>query len=399
MGDIELDTINDSVNEGLQTTAMVNAPTPRLPGWCIFALGSLMAFLFLYVGVARPLTQELASMRVRFDSVEHAVSKLASHRGNVAKATQLVAMLAEQGRQSAAASKSMQDIRSLYRQVEAEAREARRLNSSLGNIRQLYAQLDADVDRAELATESLDTIRQLCSQIDVEADKAEWASEALAKVREVNDAVLENADEVAEAADALAAMERLHERLSQSWNTTYEARRATDDLIALEQDLIAHGADAEPAQAALDSLVSIRQQLDDQGHGVFTAQQRMEGLLILKDTVVKQTDDIADAIETLELTSDLQNQVHEAVDSFQRLRSWMIEVVALDPMLDRAMATLQPLTDLGNLRRISSEQLRQVARAMTDRNGAKLARNPLSTQDATNSASSPVLVSGVPAAE
>jgi hypothetical protein len=54
----------------------------------------------------------------------------------------------------------------------------------------------------------------------------------------------------------------------------------------------------------------------------------------------------------------------------------MVEVVAMEPMLKRVQQTLEPLTELGNLRRLDADQLRQVARQFTQSAGHQLARSP-----------------------
>ena len=105
------------------------------------------------------------------------------------------------------------------------------------------------------------------------------------------------------------------------------------------------------------------------------AQDRMDDLLSLKNTIINQTTNLADAIETLELSSDLAFQFREASNSFQQIRHWMIEVVSTGPMLDRAKRTLEPLTEITSLSRLNPRQLRAVARNLTQ--GFQIASKPV----------------------
>ena len=87
-----------------------------------------------------------------------------------------------------------------------------------------------------------------------------------------------------------------------------------------------------------------------------------------------QGENLSDAIETLERTVDLTQQYQEAAQSFEKVRRWMTEVVLLEPTLRRAMQTLEPITELGNLRRISRDELLQAAQVVRDMRRAEVAK-------------------------
>ena len=50
------------------------------------------------------------------------------------------------------------------------------------------------------------------------------------------------------------------------------------------------------------------------------------------------------------------------------------DVIMMEPTVQHAMRSLQPLTELGNLRRMDLNELRQAASIITDRHQAVLAR-------------------------
>jgi hypothetical protein len=66
------------------------------------------------------------------------------------------------------------------------------------------------------------------------------------------------------------------------------------------------------------------------------------------------------------------------------------EMVAYEPVISRAMRSLQPLVQLGNLRHMSPAELRQVIQTMNDRRDATLGAEPTGAA-ATASESSPQL--------
>jgi hypothetical protein len=100
----------------------------------------------------------------------------------------------------------------------------------------------------------------------------------------------------------------------------------------------------------------------------------------LTDGVLAQTESIGEAILTLEETADLAAEFREASASFVELRRWLTDVTMMGPMVQRAMETLEPLTALGNLRRVSADELRQAARVVREMRETQMAQaEPQST--------------------
>jgi hypothetical protein len=66
------------------------------------------------------------------------------------------------------------------------------------------------------------------------------------------------------------------------------------------------------------------------------------------------------------------------------------EIVAFDPVLSRAMHTLQPLLQLGNLRRMNAAELRQVIGTMNKRRQVELSGSPEAAGPTAAEAAPPV---------
>ena len=130
------------------------------------------------------------------------------------------------------------------------------------------------------------------------------------------------------------------------------------------------GSDTPAARAALEGLIQIRETLDRQAPSLDLAAARAEQLIALKDSIIAQTSNLAEAIETLELAADLDHQVQQAVAAFGKMRHALVEILAFEPGIQRALVILEPLTALGNLRHISGAELRDVARLVRDQHKA-----------------------------
>ena len=298
-----------------------------LPNWCSFILGGALTFLFVYLGVARPAAHEISMMRRQIGTLEQSVWEVAGHKGTAKETTQLLALLNTQRQYIADAKASMREIQDLHRELAAEAEQTK---LAVATLREMVA---------------------------------------------VNDSLVANSARAYEAASVLAVSEDVQNRLASSADITNSAQRTSQQLLAMGHQLQSSQDDVQQAQDTLSQLLDMQHNLGAEYVDVSLAQDRMDDLLSLKNTIINQTTNLADAIETLELTSDLAFQFREAASSFEQIRHWMIEVVSTGPMLDRAKRTLEPLAEITSLHRLNPHQLRLVARNLTQ--GLQLASKPV----------------------
>ena len=58
------------------------------------------------------------------------------------------------------------------------------------------------------------------------------------------------------------------------------------------------------------------------------------------------------------------------------MRHWIAEVLAFEPAFNRAMRSLQPLAELGNLRHLSASELRQVIHGIESQRTSQWTSSP-----------------------
>jgi hypothetical protein len=290
----------------------------------------MVTFLFVYLAIARPTTQQLNTMRQQLSTLESTLCELADQRGSVEEGNSLLSLLARQ---------------------QSEVAEAQ---AALVQMSRLHGQL---MDEAEHVPAGLNAVAQFSA---------------------LQDALLASASsqEIKEAADAVAQSESLWQRLASASETVDVAIQTGVNLLSLQEELIQRGQDSRGAFQALDGLTKLCDSLAQQHDHLTTAQARVDDLLVLKDTIVSQTSDLADAVETLELTHELNLQFTEAAASFERIRHWLVEVVATEPLLQRARQTLEPLSELTSLRHLDPHRLREMARAVCQESRTAVARKP-----------------------
>jgi hypothetical protein len=308
----------------------------------------------VYFGVVRSNRVQMAKMQRQIDRLEQCVREVAGRGDSVENANGLLAQLSQQSQQTAEASRSLAEIRKLHRQLVDEA-----------------IMLPSAVAATEGLVELKDSVLE-------GAEGTRMASTALADVQQLvqlKDAVLAGAAETEDASQVLAASEELLWRLASAEGLTDDARRVTEEILAMEEELRIRGGDTESAYSALERLLALRDLLEDQSE-VGVARSRVEQMLELKDAILARTHNLAEAVETWELATDLQDQFQEVSGSFERIRHRLVEILALEPTIQRAVRSLQPLTELGNLRRLSPTELRQAARIISQQRQTELARKP-----------------------
>ena len=289
----------------------------QLPTWCAFALGGIVTFLFVYIGIARPAAREMSLMRRQLSTLEQSVWEVAGQKDIAGETTSLLVALNEQK------------------------------------------------VHAIQAKESLAEMRELQQQLVVESDRVHSAMAAVSQLGALKDMLLANSDRADQAAEVLSISEDIHHRLASAAETTAIARQTGEELLALREDLAGRSQEVEEAKQNLDQLIDINRELNEKAGEAEEAQEKANDLIALQDSIINRTGDLADAIETLELTNELGLRFNDAVASFENIRHWMVEVVAMEPIFQQARQTIEPLIDFGNLRRMSPDQLRELARTFT----------------------------------
>jgi hypothetical protein len=294
----------------------------------MFVLGGIITYLLVYVGIARPASMELSLIRRQMSTLEQSVWEIAGHEGTAVEGAELISVLAEQRTQLSA------------------------------------------------AKETLAAIRELNLQIAQEAQQVSVAHSALSELANLKELVIESSEDALAAADVVATSEMVCDRLAAAATKTQQALQAGDELLALSDGIINQSDNVEDARVALEGLIGIRELIDRQAPELQQTKQHVEAFVSLKDTILTESIDLADAIETVELTSDLSKQFNEAVQSFEQMRNWMIEIVASESLLDRAQTTFQALTGVSNLHNLAPVELRAIAKAMTQTGELHVARKP-----------------------
>ena len=369
-----------------------------IPSWCSFVLGGVFTFLLVYIGIARPAAHEMALMKRQMSTLEQSIWEVAGQSDTAKKTNKLLALLAEQKEVATEAEGTLHRMQQLNHELAAEADRTQQALTSVDELIALKDSVLEGSDGTREAAKVFATAHSLHNRLASSANttaEAVGVSEQLLTIEEnlldssasvdelvaLKDSVLEGSAGTREAAKVFAAAHSLHDRLASSANTTAEAILVSEQLLAMEENLRDSTAEVQTAQETLNQMLDIHDSLDHHSADVTTAQLRVDSLLTLKDTIIAETANLADAIETLELSYDLTNHYQKAAVAFEQMRRWMVEVVATESILERAQNTLKPLAELGNLRHLTSDQLRTAAREISRGYQTQVAQKPQAIDD------------------
>ena len=90
-----------------------------------------------------------------------------------------------------------------------------------------------------------------------------------------------------------------------------------------------------------------------------------------------------DTITALELLGDFQNEFNTQAAGADEMRRQLTELILLQTTIEQALRIVQPISELGNLRRLDTVEIREAARIILDQRRARLAR----TEEAADVAS------------
>ncbi|HXT59589.1 MAG TPA: hypothetical protein VN699_13195 [Pirellulales bacterium] len=116
--------------------------------WAMFGAGFALGLVALQIAVARPLKVEFSRIQRQIGELERGVQKLTGQSEQAAKTGELLGALAEQGRQSRAASDALAGIKDLQAQLIDGERATAAARSSLATV----AKLRQEAVKAKRAT-------------------------------------------------------------------------------------------------------------------------------------------------------------------------------------------------------------------------------------------------------
>jgi archaellum component FlaC len=127
---------------------------------------------------------------------------------------------------------------------------------------------------------------------------------------------------------------------------------------------------SEQLSASLENarqLNELNGMLSGEAERIATARQNLQALLTIQKQLATATEQVTAAVQNFEILNEFQEEVSLHIRSLESLRRTLLEIAMMETTLGRVARTIEPLTQIGNLRRLGDEEVREAARVILDR--------------------------------
>lgn len=345
-------------------------------GFRVFFAGTMLiaaavVFFGLQIMMIGPLKSQLVSIQTRLDDSDKDMRKLVAERNQLWRTNDLLSGLQDQADQIEHITATMTQIKQLRQHVEHEAMQTAKAINAFDSIAGLHKKLAAQDAHTEMALDQLDGLLALRQSV-VDASKdTDHAMEALDELADLTDAAVAVSSQVEEAEQNIGKLAELKYRMLGEGDGLIEAEKNVDRMAALHTKLASN--EISQAEENANRLLVINDSLAAAQTAV--AGNSLDNLMKMEDRLVASGASVADAVQTLEILDDFQNEVDRHVSSIEGFRRTMVEIAMLEGSVGRAARVLKPLVELSNLRRLGEREVREAARVILDQRTMRLSQN------------------------
>jgi hypothetical protein len=315
------------------------------------------------------LQNTLATKRSEFDEAAKALDTLVALETLV---SQLGATVPEQTQHLAAAKSAVENFGQFASETVTRGQAIEPATTALSKLAEVRDQAIATgqkTDGALAAISGLATVTQTATSAGERTEAAIASVQGLATLK--NEVIVQQA-QTAEARAQLAEMAAMHKALIDQHALTSDAANAVTALTTLKAQIVDNSVGVETAQVNANKLVELNKTLAAQAD-LDKAEKNLTGLVQLENTLASQTRQIAESVESLQLLTGLQGEFNDQMVRLEEIQKGFTELLLMETYVARAVKMVQPLAELGSLRRNSEPEIRAAAREILNRREERMA--------------------------
>ena len=367
--------------------------------WSPLVIGVLAGLIAMDLAVRRPLMRELNQVRTHVGTLQGDMQQLVGVRNQVLETNNLLTNIKAQHHKLEEARASLAVMQQITHELTEKAADATPAFDALDRLVSVKDAVLRNSETTEAAQTGVQQLLALQAQVATAGEHAQVAQAAINSLVRVRDAARIELSDIDAAMQAVRQLGDLKRNAIEQGEDVAVAREQLKELAELKSDLSAEAGNIEVAQAVASSLVTLKNGLateDAIKHAddllklrdtlVVNGQsdkatENLEQLISLQSRLIGQTKDVASAMQTLEVLADLGEELRTQVDSLDKMRKSLLEIVLLESTVNRVAKVIEPLTQIGNLRRLSDDEVREAARAVLDSRNTRIARQPEPSRD------------------
>ena len=148
------------------------------------------------------------------------------------------------------------------------------------------------------------------------------------------------------ATPVLDDVQKLVARIAGAATVVDHATKVQERAGRLERAVIDSEASIVDAEKTVERIAGLTQSIVDQDTVTGPAEERLRRLVALKSAVVSGADHLDDADATLARFHDLRDGLRNATSTVSDVQHMIVDVMLLQPAVDRAVAALKPVIEL-----------------------------------------------------
>lgn len=364
-------------------------------------LAAILAATVLAVNlsIVRPLKDRMEELKREVADMQSQVQLLVGERDQVRSTNDLLTGLKAQQAAFEDARHSLAALRQFREEIATECQKATEALASTEKLDTLQRTVLHHRDLTEPATKVLNTILGLQKQLVDQNATTDDAIDAANRLTALKHNLMTEANDMAAAESALGQVNSLTSQILGQTADIATAETRAQNLVELKNQIVNKTGDLDLAAAGASGLLAVKDELVVRGGNIADARQNAERLLGLRDRLSEnsaKTDvaeksaarmieiqkklagentNLVESIKSVETLIDLQHEFQKHIRSLDGMRRNLMDFVLMENTVAQAVRMLQPILELGNLRHMNEDQLRQIAKSISESESTRLSKN------------------------
>ena len=241
-----------------------------------------------------------------------------------------------------------------------------------------------EIARSEIET-AFDNVRQfgdLKTMILSNGEGLDVADDHLVSFIALKNDIFNEAANVGVARETAQTLIDINTDLYNEFENALVAQASATGLIDLQNAIVNNQGNTKIAFENTNGLFALRDTLDED-MDLVNAKGNLESLVTIQDDLNNQTRQVADAVDTLEVLTDLGEELQAQVKTMGQMRKSLMDIVLMEATVSRVAKIIGPLAELTNLRRMSDQDVREAARTIMDSRSSRMATRRADSQRRT----------------
>lgn len=366
-----------------------------------------VVFFGMQLMMVGPMKGRLEGIQAQLDSADGKINNLVGASDTASDTASMLSSLHNM-------ESELDSLARLRQKIEMEVASSNEALTSLDRIAAVQQKIIASRQQTTVALAEIESLETLRDEVVSGSSQTDVADNTLTGMLALQRRVIAASNGLEQANERVADMSDLTNSLIANADTLKVASQRFDDFLSLQNRIIASNDSLNEAVAHLDSaeaniakLDGLKKQVLASADGLDAASENSRTLVALsttlgstlnlgpakknlndmvrlQNTLGEQTQQVAAAVQNLELIDQFQTEVASHFRSMDGLRRNLMDLAMLEPSVNKVARVLQPLTDISSLRRLDDNEVREAARVILDRRTSRLSKANLNSDDSGN---------------